>query len=244
MIWRAALLTLVLAAAAAASVQPWLDTEFGMAFVGYNDIGVPGDTGTRFSLMDLDPDPALFVRIRPGITIGRHSLSVLVAPLRIEAGGVLESPVSFAGTVFPAGAPVDATYRFDSYRLSWMYDVYRREDLVLAAGASAKIRDAAITLSSAPLELSAAKTNTGFVPLLTASADYRVSPELKLRVHAAGLAGPVGRAEDVFAGVVWTPSDITSLRAGYRFVEGGADVDEVYNFTMIHYASLGATVRL
>ncbi len=244
MIWRAALLTLVLAAAASASVQTWLDTEFGMAFVGYNDIGVPGDTGTRFSLMDLDPDPALFVRIRPGVTIGRHSLSVLVAPLRLEAAGALEGSVSFAGTVFPAGAPVEATYRFDSYRLSWMYDVWRREGLTVAAGASAKIRDAAITLSSQPLELSASKTNTGFVPLLTASADYRVSPELKLRVHAAGLVGPVGRAEDVFAGVVWTPSEITSLRAGYRFVEGGADVDEVYNFTMIHYASLGATVRL
>jgi hypothetical protein len=244
MIWRALLTSLTLAGTASASAQPWLDTEFGMAFAGYCDIRVPGDTGTEFSLLDLDPDPALFARVRPGITLGRHNLSLLVAPLRIEAASTLESNVSFSGTLFPAGAPVDATYRFDSYRLSWMYEVYRRDDLTLAAGASAKIRDAAISLSSPALELSATKTNTGFVPLLTASADYGVSPEVQLRLHAAGLVGPVGRAEDVFAGIVWTPSPVTSLRAGYRFVEGGADVDEVYNFTMIHYASLGATVAL
>jgi hypothetical protein len=33
------------------------------------------------------------------------------------------------------------------------------------------------------------------------------------------------------------------LRAGYRVVEGGADVESVYNFTWINYAALGATVR-
>lgn len=234
----------VFSAAAAAGPQTWLDTEFGMTFPGYNDIRVPGDTGTEFSLSELDPDPALFVRLRPGVTLGRHSLSVLVAPLRIEAGDTLDRSVSFAGTLFPAGAPVDATYRFDSYRLRWMYRFWEGRDLTMRAGAAAKVRDAAISLSSAPLGLEARKTNTGFVPLLAFAADYRMSPAVTLRLTAEGLAGPVGRAEDVFAGAVWTLSPVTSLRAGYRFVEGGADVDEVYNFTMIHYASLGATVRL
>ena len=244
MFLRVLIIAAVFGVAVAAPPKIWLDTEFGMAFPGYNDIRVPGETGTEFSLSELDPDPAVFARLRPGITFGRHSLSVLVAPLRIEAAGELDRNVSFAGTVFPEGAPLDATYRFDSYRLRWMYRFYSAEGLTMRAGAAAKIRDAAISLSSAPLGLEATKTNTGFVPLLALDADYRMSPAVTLRLSAEGLVGPVGRAEDVFAGAVWTLSPVTSLRAGYRFVEGGADVEEVYNFTMIHYASLGATVRL
>ncbi len=38
-------------------------------------------------------------------------------------------------------------------------------------------------------------------------------------------------------------TDAAELRAGYRFVEGGADNDEVYNFTFLNYASLGVTVH-
>jgi hypothetical protein len=34
------------------------------------------------------------------------------------------------------------------------------------------------------------------------------------------------------------------VRLGYRLLEGGADVAEVYNFALIHYAYVGAAVRL
>jgi hypothetical protein len=33
------------------------------------------------------------------------------------------------------------------------------------------------------------------------------------------------------------------VSAGYRTVEGGADVDEVYNFAWLHYAVLSASYR-
>jgi hypothetical protein len=34
-----------------------------------------------------------------------------------------------------------------------------------------------------------------------------------------------------------------SLYGGYRILEGGADVDEVYTFSLFHYAMIGAKVR-
>ena len=34
-----------------------------------------------------------------------------------------------------------------------------------------------------------------------------------------------------------------SLAAGYRMVEGGADVEEVYNFAWLHYGVASATWR-
>ena len=35
-----------------------------------------------------------------------------------------------------------------------------------------------------------------------------------------------------------------TLKAGYRFVEGGADNDAVYTFALIHYASVGISIDL
>jgi hypothetical protein len=58
------------------------------------------------------------------------------------------------------------------------------------------------------------------------------------------LAAPQGRAEDVLAAVVLRLSDSYAMRAGYRILEGGADNDEVYNFSLFNYAVLGVTANL
>ncbi len=34
------------------------------------------------------------------------------------------------------------------------------------------------------------------------------------------------------------------LSAGYRLLEGGADVDDVYNFSWINYGAAGLTIQL
>jgi hypothetical protein len=39
-------------------------------------------------------------------------------------------------------------------------------------------------------------------------------------------------------------ADRISISAGYRILEGGADVDEVYSFALLHYGVVGLTVRL
>jgi hypothetical protein len=33
-----------------------------------------------------------------------------------------------------------------------------------------------------------------------------------------------------------------AFKAGYRLLEGGADVDEVYNFALLHYISGGILI--
>ena len=48
--------------------------------------------------------------------------------------------------------------------------------------------------------------------------------------------------EDVLVALVYEVSDRVQLKTGYRIVEGGADNDEVYNFALINYASIGALV--
>jgi predicted porin len=53
------------------------------------------------------------------------------------------------------------------------------------------------------------------------------------------LAAPQGRAEDVQIAVTYKFSYNVSVRAGYRILEGGAENDVVYNFALLHYASVG-----
>jgi hypothetical protein len=59
-----------------------------------------------------------------------------------------------------------------------------------------------------------------------------------------GLAGGPGRAFDFFLGGKVPLCNKFSMKAGYRILEGGADVDEVYNFTIINFASAGVIYEL
>ena len=230
----------VVALAVSASSARWsVDVEIGAVFSGYNDVRVPNDGGTEISLSrELDTDPAFFYRFEAGYTFGeKHAVRVLAAPLRLKAGGSVPRVVVFDGFEIPAGAPIDATYRFDSYRVSYRYNFVRRDALTFGLGFTAKIRDAAVTLKSG--EAGAEEANTGFVPLLNFGLAWTFADGWTLLVDGDALAAPQGRAEDVLVAVRYRASKNVFLKAGYRMLEGGADVAEVYNFAMLHYVVVG-----
>lgn len=223
-----------------------LDLETGMVFSGYNDVRIPGDTGTPFSLSeDLDPDPTVFIRGRINYALHpKHTLSLLIAPLTITSEGRLPKNVFFEGTDFPAQEKITATFRFNSYRLTWRYRILQTETFRLGLGLSGKIRDAEVKLKSSSRESS--KTNVGFVPLINFSCLWQFQENFGLIFAGDALASPQGqgRAEDVLLALKGEVSDRIALKLGYRILEGGADVDEVYNFTLIHYAVAGIIVTI
>jgi hypothetical protein len=229
--------------AAASSSRFAVDLESGIVSSGYNDVRIPGDIGTEFSLSDdLDAKATAFFRARIGYALtDRSTLFLLAAPLEIEASGETPRDIYFQGETFPAGQNVDALFRFDSYRLTYRYDLYRTGKLELALGLTAKIRDAEISLSGPNAQ--SKKTNVGFVPLLNFSLHYNLTDRLGLLLDGDALAAPQGRAEDVLAALTYAHSDRLQLRVGYRVLEGGADNDEVYNFALLHYAAIGVTLR-
>jgi tetratricopeptide (TPR) repeat protein len=55
----------------------------------------------------------------------RHFISALYAPLQLTSRGSVDRSVSFAGASFAPGTPLFATYRFDSYRLTYRYSFVR-----------------------------------------------------------------------------------------------------------------------
>ncbi|MFC1543801.1 hypothetical protein ACFL4Y_00925 [Gemmatimonadota bacterium] len=244
---------LLLSAPCATSAQGIFQVEGGLVFSGYNNVQVPRSGGTRFSLSDdLEVDSAPYLRLRiewePN---ARNTFGLLVAPLTLDASGSLATPLTFEGVTFPADAQLDASYTFNSYRLTWRRNFEQRGPLRTGLGFTAKIRDAAISLEGGGLN--SEKTNVGFVPLLHFLLGYRVSEEVELLITGDALAAPQGRAEDVFVGILFLPEssilgrllgsgDRASYFAGYRLVEGGADVDAVYNFALIHYVAFGVRI--
>jgi hypothetical protein len=236
-----ALLVGAAAPAAALAATPWVDVETGGVWSGYNDVRIPGDTGTRFSLQDdLTTAGAPFTRVRAGLDLGRHQVWALYAPLRLEASGVAPARIDFFGTTFAAGTPLRGSYRFDSYRLGWRYRVVEGERLTVALGVTAKIRDAAIGVCAATCTV---RSNTGFVPLASFMVHWRFAGPFGLLLDGDALAGGPGRAEDVTLALTWEAAENLTARLGYRIVEGGADTDSVYNFALLHYAAAGLTAR-
>ncbi len=237
---------LLIAAAVLAGGAPvhaaWqFDTETGIVSNGYNDVKIPGDTGTLFSLSnDLNIKNAVFFRetITRQLT-DKSSLALLIAPLTLQADGKLAAPVNFSGTLFPANTDVDASYTFNSYRLSYRYLVHQTDKLESAIGFTAKIRDAAIKVKGGGL--SAEKTNVGLVPLLYFRVQWNATPKAGLLLEGDALAAPQGRAEDILLAARYALSGRATLKAGYRIVEGGADNKEVYNFALLNYAVIGIT---
>jgi hypothetical protein len=233
---------LLILGGATASAQWSLDFETGAAFSGYNDVQIPKETGTKFSLSEeLETDPGFFFRVRLSYSFGeKHHLSALAAPLRLDASGQVNRPVRFNEVEFESNTALKARYRFDSYRLTYRYDLYCKENLTAGIGFTAKIRDASISLEDDQKKTE--KKNTGFVPLINFKVDWTFARNFGMLFEGDALAAPQGRAEDVLVALQYQASRKVALKLGYRLLEGGADVDEVYTFALINYIALGGSV--
>jgi len=236
-------LTVLLFGSTTVSAEYVLNLQGAAVFTEKNDIRIPGNSGTKFSLSDdLSADTTYTGRLEAGyIHKAKDYFGITVAPLSVDSHGRVDRNIDYAGTTFPAGTDLQATFRFDSYRVTWRRKFVSRDDLDVWLGVSGNIRDAAITVEGGGQR--AEKANTGFVPLINFLIDWRFSQPWSLRVAGDALVGPQGRAEDVLFAVTYDANAATKLFAGYRILEGGADNDEVYTFSLFSFAVAGVEVR-
>ena len=75
------------------------------------------------------------------------------------------------------------------------------------------------------------------------AADWRFAEKWHFIADLDGLAGGPGRAIDLALKIGDDINDRWSVTAGYRGVEGGADVDEVYNFAWFNTALVAFDYR-
>jgi len=241
----AASMLLLLPVAAGAQVERLtIELEGGPAWQSYNDVEIPNDgSATRFSLYELagsGPWPAGRLYVTWNLA-ERHGVRLLLAPFSLTETGVPDGVVRFAGETYAASVPVEATYTFNSYRLSYRYMFHSGARASAWVGATAKLRDAVIELEQG--STSSRKDDLGFVPLLHLAGEWRVAPAWRALLDVDGLAGGPGRAVDAALKLGYDVGDRWTVRAGYRMVEGGADVDAVYTFAWLHYATVSLAWR-
>ncbi len=226
-----------------AKAQWKLDIESGAVWNGYNDVRVP-NTGTPFSLTEGNRNGANpFFRAELLYTFNRrHTIRALYAPLQINSTGNFNRDVTFNEVVFPEGTLYRSTYVFNSYRLTYRYDFLTMGTFRWGLGLTGKIREAQIEVVGN--NRLARTTDLGFVPLVHFYAEWYPAENLSLLFVGDALAipGSPGRAEDVLLALRYHFDERISIKAGYRILEGGADVDQVYNFSLFHYAVVGMMV--
>lgn len=211
--------------------------------IPYNVVRIPATGGTQFDLaQDLTPNTTFAFRARANYTVAnRHVVSILAAPLTIQSKGSVPEPIVYSGQTFAANAPLEATYMFNSYRLTYRYLFLQNEKWKIGAGLTGKVRHANITLKSG--SQSADFPDLGVVPLVHFYANWSPNAHWLFLLEGDALATKVGRAEDVFVGLAYRVSKPLAVKVGYRVLEGGADVSRNYNFSFIQYACLGLLIN-
>ena len=226
------------------TAQAIIDLETGPVLTGYNDIRIPSDLGTLFSLKDdLKAKTRIFYRLRASYTVqSRHTISLLYAPLEIKSAGRVPHKISFNGVLFDADTELNSIYKFNSYRLTYRYHLITRTKIVLGVGFTAKIRDANIHLYST--KQTTERTSIGFVPIINFNLWWKINDSWGLILNGDALIAPQGRAEDIQLAVTYQYADHLSFRMGYRMLEGGTESNSAYGFVLFHYASVGFSYTL
>ncbi len=243
-VWCVAIGALCASAAQGADPKKFnIEMEGGPVWQSRNDVRIPNDTGTKFSMRDIQGSgPFAVARVYFDYLFKpKHELRVLAAPLSVTATGQLAATTSFAGRTFAPGQPVEGVYQFNSFRLTYRYRIFAGDRWTWKIGATGKIRDAKVELRQGGV--SAVDDNVGFVPLLHLDGEYRWNRKWRFNLNMDGLAAKPGRAFDIALKLKYDFAKNWTLAAGYRMLEGGANVKDVYTFAWLHYAIASLAFR-
>jgi hypothetical protein len=219
----------VIAASAVPEGAIEVGVEVGPLWSSRNDVRVPGTTGTEFDMTSLTgdgPDPAFRLDVDWQIT-DKHGVRAVIAPLELTGSGQLPTETFFAGTTLNQGS-TNATYRFNTYKLTYRYTLSNNDVWRWNIGFTGVIRDADIALQQG--QTRANDDDVGFVPTLHLSGIYQPRHDWRLLLDFDGLAGGPGRLFDIALKADYSLNERWRIGAGYRMLEGGVDVDDVYNF--------------
>ena len=232
---NSAAVTLVYAA------EPTFDLRLsaGNSLQARNDVQIPNNaSGTRFSLANtVGEGPVRALRFELNWQFRqRHGIRIMLAPLSYTETTVFRDTVRFEGAAFRPEEALDASYRFNSWRLGYHYLLISNDRFNLQAGGTLKVRDAEIRLEQG--DTVRFNDDLGFVPLLYLSARYQLGKSVSFRADLDGLAGGPGRAIDAGVALDYSLSKRWRLGVEARVLDGGADIDELFNFAQFRSASI------
>lgn len=216
-----------------------LKLSIGTSFQQSNDVQIPNDSsGTRFSLNDIAGEgPWASGRVEILWDINeKHAMRVMLAPLSYSEQGTIDVPINFAGSSFSESQAVTAEYTFNSWRVGYRYHLQTRKRWNSWIGATLKVRDAEIKLTQG--SVSSLDDDLGLVPLLYLAGEYQFDGPWTIAADIDALGGGPGRAIDLGVNLSYAVHEKFKVGLEYRALEGGADIDQLFNFAWFNSAFL------
>ena len=208
-----------------------IDVQAGTVSVLSNFSQIPNDIGTEFNL---GGQTIANYRVYLSTLIkNKHEIRFLYAPLEYNVGFSPAEDIQFSDSLFLMGVDTDALYKFNSYRLSYIYHFDKVGAVQFRLGFTAKIRDAETALAQGNNRESF--TDIGFVPLIHIGAKIELSKKLVLDMEAEGSWAPQGYALDTRVSLGYKLTDNLTIGAGAGYLDGGANVPTVNTFARLFY---------
>ncbi len=157
-----------------------------------------------------------------------------------SVSGREDRDVSFNHHIFRSNRDINIDFKFNSYRLGYVYRLLGDEKQYFKLGLTLKVRDAAITFQQGTT--STTYDNLGFVPLFYYAFSFGLDQKWSLFSDADFAYVPQGRAIDFSLKLRRKLNENLSIGIGYRTLEGGADNDKVVTFSYFHYATIGLLI--
>jgi hypothetical protein len=208
-----------------------IDVQAGTVSVLSNFSQIPNDIGTEFNLGG--QTIANYRIYLSSIIKEKHEIRFLYAPLKYELGFIPTNDIQFKDSLFLMGTDTDALYKFNSYRLSYIYHFDKIGNTQFRLGFTGKIRDAETALSQSNTNESF--TDVGFVPLIHLGAKIQLSKKLFIDAEAEGSWAPQGYAIDTRLTLGYQLTNNLSIGAGAGYLDGGANVPTVNTFARLFY---------
>jgi len=219
----------------AITFEPFVETEQGtigiLSHTYQNGKAPDGGTSTPFDFKNQGGQDLLypFQRYAIGATINdAHRIWFTYQPLLLQTNVTFQEPVTVGkqeDTVddpltFGAGTPMELSYSFPFYRVSYTYDVLRgRDDAILGLGVVMQIRNASIKFEALDGSGLYVSQNLGIVPALQLYSEYVFPFGLTLSADIAGSyasSALFNGADFEFEGSILD----ASLRASYYIGDG------------------------
>ena len=208
--------------------------NFGPAYVITNEITSPSDGGTTFDLADNSEkrdDPITTAAVTFDILLNdRSEISFFWWPFESRDRINSPTPISFAGTTFPANTPTDTSWRLYDVRGMYSYNFITPDspwDLKLGIGVM--WQELEVILATADGSLSAGVEDTALVPYLAGNVGYSFTEKLSASVVADGVSLSDDWFLDIAAFLNYRVSHHWDFSAGYMIYARDIETSEIKN---------------
>jgi hypothetical protein len=230
---------------------PWrIDLEYQRYDVSKNVVQKPNDsTGTRFSVNDFAESSGntawLAAYAQVGWFFPKDEVRFVIAPFQQSGTAIPTTPILYDGAVFRAGVPLDVSYKFNTYRMTYdvpVFESLERDGWEFRIGGTIAVRDAWVKLSQP--DLGRNFTSWGAVPLLYFGMTKELASGWRMLGEFDAFPAPGGGG--LFDGSLKLAYAVTknfALTVGGRYEFGGASDSTFYNFLRLWTATAGMTMN-